>query len=110
MDGSVLLSSSQIERIVAGLAVCRRHVGIWEGQGVDKLPDDRLLLLRTLEGVIARVQDCLDDSFFDGPGILSPADLWALQDLAELAPADRQALVNLETALIRVGRMTDPPA
>lgn len=69
-----------------GIGALRHYVGESRSR-VDELAPDRLLLLRSAESLLWRLEWVLENETSLSAAIFSAADVWALGDLAKAAPA-----------------------
>ncbi len=84
-----------------GLAVLDEFIARRSSSGLDALRTEDALLFRSIRTLAERLQMCLDMNVPPDSSLFSPADGWALSDLAHMEPAHKVALDALRTVLER---------
>ncbi len=92
----------QRECVQRGLAALKRYVDRSESIGFDHLSTADLLLFRSAQSLMYRLEVDLTMNMRAGANHLSAADIWALKDLADSTPADRETFIDLGIELARV--------
>jgi hypothetical protein len=92
----------QRECVQRGLEALRRYVDCSESIGFDHLSTADLLLFRSAQSLMYRLDADLAMNMRAGASHLSAADIWALKDLADSTPEDRETFIDFGMELARI--------
>jgi hypothetical protein len=91
----------------AGVGALQHYVSETRSR-IDELEPSDLLLLRSAESLLWRLEWALEGGDSLSGAMLSPADVWALRDLAKAAPSYRERFADLGADLAAVLGMRKP--
>ncbi len=85
----------QRECVQRGVEALQRYVNRSESIGFDQLSTADLLLLRSAQSLAYRLEAALAMNVRVGASLVSAADIWLLNDLADSTPEDRETFIDL---------------
>ena len=91
-----------LEIVNAGIAALGRYIDSVERVGLERVPPAELLLYRSAKTLSDRLTWSVQSGSPVTASILSPADIWTLDDLAKSEPHGCDAMIALRDCLKRV--------